>query len=131
MERLKKLAKGAWELSGSLPYLRLILLAAVLVLSVILFYNCGSAPSQNEIDLKEKTGEVIEQKAETNVAAQEVKTKEAEVKVSTERVKAARTEANKAVKAAEEKRNVNSGDVSYEDANRSRCRAYPEDKECQ
>lgn len=131
MQLLKRIAKAAWTFTGTIPYLRLILLAVVLVLIVIGYFSCGDSQSQLEKDLQEKKGDQIEQQAETKVAAEEIPVKEAEVKVRTRKVQEAQREANKAVKAAEEKRNDNSGDVTYVNANRSRCEAYPGDKECQ
>jgi preprotein translocase subunit SecF len=131
MGTIKKFLSGAWAASGQVPYLRVILLLVLLILSVIAFYKCGSAPSQNEIDLQKNTGEVIETQAETNVAIDNVEKGEAKIKVSGEKVKATREVANKAVKAAEEKRESKPGDVTYAEANKSRCAAYPSDKECQ
>lgn len=138
MERVKQILQGikaalgtAWKFTGKIPYMRLVLLAVILVLVIIGFYNCGSGQSQLEKDLEEKKAEQIEQQAETTVAAEEIPHKEAEVKVRGRKVEEARSTAKKAVKAAEEKRNDDSGDVTYEQANSSRCKAYPGDKECQ
>lgn len=130
MEKVKATLKRLWELSGSLPYLRLVILATVLVLAVILFYSCGNSPSKNEIDLKNKTDEAIQQTAETSVAVQEVKQAEKDVETGKKEVRATKEVANKAVKAVEEHRARKPEDVTYEQANKARCTAYPEDSEC-
>lgn len=101
------------------------------MISVVAFYKCGSSPSQNEKDLKNNAGDVIEQQANSNVAVQEVKEAETEVKAKAKNAEATRKVAREAVKAAEEKKNDRKGDVTYVDANRARCKAYPGDKECQ
>lgn len=131
LKSLKNGVLAVWALTGTLPYLRLIILLALIVVAVIVYFNWDSAPSKTETAIKETTGEIIEQKAETTVATENVEAKEAEVKVRKKQVQATREVANKKVKEAEEIRNADQRGVNYEDANSARCQAYPGSKECQ
>ena len=130
LKSLKNGVLAVWALTGTLPYLRLIILLALIVVAVIVYFNWDSAPSKTETAIKETTGEIIEQKAETTVATENVEAKEAEVKVRKKQVQATREVANKKVKEAEEIRNADQRGVNYEEANKARCNAYPESAEC-
>lgn len=130
LKRLKDGAMAVWALTGTLPYLRLIITLTVVVLVVIMYFNCGDGQSKTEREIKETAGEIIEQKAETTVATENVEAKQAEVEVRKKQVQAAKDVANKKVKEAEEVRTSDQKGVTYADANVARCKAYPNSKEC-
>lgn len=129
-EKFKAAVKAGWALSGTLPYLRLIILLTLVVIGVIVYFNWDSRPSETEQELKQTSGEITEQKAETKVATEAVETKRAETKVRKRQAEATREVANAKVKEAEEVRNADQRGVGYEAANSARCYAYPESTEC-
>jgi hypothetical protein len=130
LSTLKSLISTAWKFTGTIPYMRLILLLVIFTLVIIAYFNCGSGQSKTEKELLEKTGEAIEAEAETKVTAEEVKEKEAETVVRRQATKTARVNANKKVKEAEEVRNEDTKGTTPEAANRLRCQAYSQSSEC-
>lgn len=118
--------KKLWDWTGSKPGRRKFIVVSLLVIVVAaaVFLNSFCGTSRTEQQLETKQDSVTEQKANTRVI-------EREVEAAEPRVKDAGVKVREATKKAEAARNANTSNSSYEEANRNRCLAYPESKECQ
>lgn len=95
----------------------------LVILSVVFFqWQCGT--SRREEKLENLENQAIEQKPVERTTEEKAATKERQA----EQLDAV---AKEKVEKAKEARNANTKNSSYEDANRNRCRAYPEDSECE
>lgn len=125
IKAIKSGLKAFWALTGTIPYLRYILLGSVLVtviVIVIIGRSCGG-DSELENKIEQKQGETITYQSEANTAANTVEQKKGSVKGS-------RVDANAKTERATEVRTEKVSNVAVEEANKARCVAYPESKDC-
>jgi hypothetical protein len=99
-----------------------ILAIALITLYFAFQWACGTSKLEKDID--SRTPVIIGSNAAVNVASDKVRTSEEKVRTSDSKVVTAQKKLDKAK--AEPKANV-----SLEEANRNRCIAFPESKECQ
>lgn len=114
-----------WALTGTIPYLRYILFGAVLVAVIVLIVvgrSCGS-DSEFENKIEQKQNETITYQSEADTAANTVEEKK-------ESVRSSRADVNVKTEKVKEVRKEKVSNVALEEANRARCAAYPDSKEC-
>lgn len=116
MKRVWDLLVRLWKWTGTYQYVRLALLLVLgaVVLVVLFNWQFGSSPAEERLD--ELNNQLLEQQTGTEVI--ERRSQELD------------TVAKEKTKKAKEARNANTRDSSFEEANRNRCVAYPEDPGC-
>lgn len=117
---IKEALKGFWAFTGGIPYLRWILFGAGLAVAMIVFFTARSCESRTEKKIDHVEANAVSQKTETNSAA-------VNVEAAKENSKSADAAVKDKVKKAEEVRQANTKDTSFEEANKARCAAYTED----